>query len=189
MSKFTTESRNLRAQRPQCFLSRNEILIGSIGVLAAAVLLPIGGCTVGKANSAFITLKNGNRSMNTLTAADHIDFNPAPVVPLASQRPARLVVDSPLPEQLASGYVVVRYRAENVRIMPVYGPSALDILPRIGHLHITVDDLPWHWLDASGEPISINGLPRGRHKLLVELESPTHKVIDSATIYFEIPER
>ena len=118
-----------------------------------------------------------------------VGFNPAPVVPLVSQPPARLVVDSPLPEQLSSGYVVVRYRAENVRIMPVYGPSAPEVSPRIGHLHVTVDDLPWHWLDASGEPLSINGLPPGPHKILLELENPTHKVIDTKTINFKIPQR
>jgi len=116
-------------------------------------------------------------------------FSPAPVIPMASQDPARLIVDSPLPEQLAKGYVVIRYRAENVRIMPVYGPAASGVLPRIGHLHITVDELPWHWLDASGEPISINGLPPGPHKLLIELEDPTHKVIDTTTVDFEIPQR
>jgi hypothetical protein len=116
-------------------------------------------------------------------------FRPAPVVPLASQPPARLIVDAPLPEQLARGYVVIRYQAENVRIMPVYGEAALGILPRIGHLHITLDDLPWHWLDASGEPISINGLLPGTHKVLLQLESPIHKVIDSKTVSFVIPPR
>jgi pimeloyl-ACP methyl ester carboxylesterase len=116
-------------------------------------------------------------------------FDPAPVVPLANQAPVRLVVDSPLSDQLAKGYVVVRYRAENLRILPVYGPAALGVSPRIGHLHITVDDLPWHWLDASGEPISINGLVPGPHKLLIELEDPTHKLIDSKAISFEIPKR
>ncbi len=116
-------------------------------------------------------------------------FNPAPVIPLASQPTARLVVDSPLPEALARGYVVIRYRPENLRIMPVYGPSALEILPRIGHLHVTVDDLPWHWLEASGEPLSINGLLPGPHKVLIELENPIHKAIDSKNITFEIPQR
>ena len=72
--------------------------------------------------------------------------------------------------------------------MPVYGPSAEGVLPRIGHLHITVDDLPWHWLDASGEPISINGLPPGPHKILIQLENPIHQVIDSAIVNFEIPQ-
>lgn len=124
----------------------------------------------------------------THSASETVEFNPAPVVPLACEPPARLVVDSPLPEQLAKGYVVIRYRAENVRIMPVYGPSALGISPRIGHLHITVDDLPWHWLDASGEPLSINGLLPGPHKLLIELEDPTHKAVDSASVSFDIPQ-
>ena len=119
--------------------------------------------------------------------ADDAGFKPAPVIPLASQPAARLVVDAPLPEALARGYVVIRYRAENLRIMPVYGPSALGVLPRIGHLHVTLDDLPWHWLDASAEPLSINGLPPGPHKILIELEDPTHKLIDSKTVSFEIP--
>jgi len=114
-------------------------------------------------------------------------FAPARVVPLIEQPPARLVADNPLPEQLARGYVVIRYRAENVRVMPVYGPVALGVLPRIGHLHITVDDLPWHWLDASGEPISINGLPPGRHKVLIELEDTNHHAMDRTTVTFEIP--
>lgn len=117
------------------------------------------------------------------------NFEPAPVVPIASQPPARLIVDSPLPEQLAKGYVVVRYRVENLRILPVYGASALEVSPRIGHLHVTVDDLPWHWLDASGQPISINGLPPGPHRLQIELESPIHKLVESATVQFEIPLR
>ena len=116
-------------------------------------------------------------------------FDPAPVVPLAAQGPARLIVDSPLPEPLARGLVVVRYRTENLRIMPVFGPAALDVSPRIGHLHITVDGAPWHWVDASGEPLIIQWLPRGPHRVLIELADPTHKVIDSATINVEVPER
>ena len=121
--------------------------------------------------------------------AGHPGFSPAPVVPLASQAPARLIVDSPLPAQLAMGLVVVRYRTENLRIIPVFGPAALDVSPRIGHLHITLDDAPWHWVDASGEPIIIQWLPPGRHTLLIELADPTHKVIDRSTINFEIPQR
>lgn len=116
-------------------------------------------------------------------------FAPAPVVPLASEASARLVVDQPLAEQLARGYVVIRYRAENVRILPVYGPDAAAVLPRVGHLHITVDDLPWHWLDSSNEPLSVNGMLPGKHSILLELESATHHVLDSKTIHFDIPER
>ena len=123
------------------------------------------------------------------TAADQTGFSPAAVVPLASQAPARLIVDAPLPESLAKGLVVVRYRTENLRILPVFGPAALDVSPRIGHVHITLDDAPWHWVDASGEPLIIQWLPAGSHTLLVELADPTHRVIDRVTITFEIPQR
>jgi hypothetical protein len=71
---------------------------------------------------------------------------------LASQPPARIVADAPLPDELSVGRVVVRYRAENVRILPVFGPAARDVSPRIGHLHVIVDGGPWRSVDASGEP-------------------------------------
>ncbi|GAB2591159.1 DUF6130 family protein [Spirosoma areae] len=113
----------------------------------------------------------------------------APVVPLASEPPAKLVVDDPLAEPLTLGRVVVQYRTENLHIVPVYGPAALDVSPRIGHLHVTVDDAPWHWLDASNEPITLNGFPAGQHSLLIELADPTHKIVDAKTITFVIPKR
>ncbi len=123
------------------------------------------------------------------TAEAAESFAPAPVVPLAAQPAPRLHVDAPLPQQLANGLVIIRYRADNLRIVPVFGPAALDVSPRIGHLHITVDDAPWHWADASGEPLIIQGLPAGPHKVLVELADPTHKVIDSEVIKLVIPQR
>jgi hypothetical protein len=115
-------------------------------------------------------------------------YAPAPLVPLASEPPARLHVDAPLPEQLAKGLVVIRYGAENLRIEPVFGPTALDVSPRIGHIHVTVDDAPWHWADASGEPLIIQGLPAGPHKVLIELADPTHNVIDRKTVDLVIPQ-
>jgi hypothetical protein len=42
----------------------------------------------------------------------------------------------------------------------------LEVTPRIGHLHIVVDDAPWHWADASGEPLILNGFPRGLTRFL-----------------------
>lgn len=121
--------------------------------------------------------------------AERAQFDAAPVVPLAAEAPARLIVDSPLPEQLAVGRVVVRYRTENLRIVPVFGPAALDVSPRIGHLHVTVDDGPWRWVDASGEPLIINKLPPGPHKILVELADPNHQVLDGKTVHFEVPQQ
>jgi hypothetical protein len=107
----------------------------------------------------------------------------------ASQEPARLIVAPPLPDALARGLVVIQYHAENVRIVAVYGPAALSDTPRIGHLHVTVDDAPWHWLDASNEPLIIQGLTPGPHRVLIELADPTHRVIDGKTVSLEIPQR
>jgi hypothetical protein len=52
------------------------------------------------------------------------------------QQPARPMVGSPLPEFLSRGLVVIQYRAENLRIVAVFGAAALDVKPRIGHLHV-----------------------------------------------------
>jgi uncharacterized protein DUF6130 len=155
----------------------------SLGMTAVAIT----GTSLSPAQQG--SLKMNNSTQPNALGENRLRFDPAPVVALDSQPPARLIVDSPLPEQLATGYIVIRYRAENMRILPVYGPAALHVVPRIGHLHITVDDSTWHWLDASGEPISINGLIPGPHKLLLELENPIHKIVDSAVVTFEIPER
>ena len=55
---------------------------------------------------------------------------------------------------------------ENVHIVPVFGAGALNVSPRVGHLHITVDDLPWHWADTSdNNTIDVVGLPPGQHKV------------------------
>lgn len=112
-----------------------------------------------------------------------------PVVPLENEPPARIVVDPPLPESLAKGFVFIQYRAENLHIVPVFGPKALDDSPRIGHIHVTVDDAPWHWADASGEPLIIVGLPVGQHKVLIELVDANHETLDSAVVNFVVPKQ
>jgi Family of unknown function (DUF6130) len=106
----------------------------------------------------------------------------------AMQEPARLVVEPPLPESLSRGLVVIQYRADNLRIISVFGHAALNVTPRIGHVHVTLDDARWHWVDASGELI-IQGLTPGPHRLLIELADPIHRVIDSKDLTFEIPVR
>jgi Family of unknown function (DUF6130) len=100
-----------------------------------------------------------------------------------------LIVDPPLLEQLAKGLVFIQYRTENLRIIPVFGKGALDVSPRIGHVHITVDDAPWHFVDASGETVIVVGLEPGPHQVLFELADPTHHVIASETVKFTVPER
>jgi hypothetical protein len=107
----------------------------------------------------------------------------------AVQEPARLLVATPLADALARGLAVISYRAENLRILPVYGPAALAVVPRVGHVHVTIDDATWHWVDASGEPLIVQGLTPGPHRVLIELADPTHRVIDRQTVHFIIPER
>jgi len=114
-------------------------------------------------------------------------LGPAAVVPLADQPPAKIIIDPPLAESLTHGRDVIQYRAENLRIVPVFGPNALAVSPRIGHIHVTVDDLPWRWADTSGEPLIINGLPPGPHKVLIELENANHQTLDKGVVTFVIP--
>jgi hypothetical protein len=112
---------------------------------------------------------------------------PAGVVPLASEPAAKIVIDPPLADSLVHGRVVIQYRAENLRIVQVFGPAALAVSPRIGHIHVTVDDAPWRWADASGEPLIINGLPAGPHKVLIELVNANHQTLDRGVVNFVIP--
>ena len=116
-------------------------------------------------------------------------LGPAAVVPLAEkQPPAKIIVDPPLPGPFAHGQVFIQYRAENLRIVPVFGPNALDVSPRIGHIHVSVDDAPWHWADASGEPLILVGLAAGPHKVRITLANANHQPLDEAAVEFVVPE-
>jgi hypothetical protein len=88
---------------------------------------------------------------------------PSPLVAIENEPPAKVIVDPALPEPLAAGRVFIQYRAENLRIVPVFGKAAVGVSPRIGHVHITVDHASWHFVDASGETIILVGLPPGPH--------------------------
>ena len=67
------------------------------------------------------------------------------VVPVDNEPAPRLIVETPLPGPLARGVVYIPYRVENLRILAVGGAAARNLSPRVGHLHITVDDLPGLW--------------------------------------------
>ena len=113
---------------------------------------------------------------------------PAAVIPIASEPAPKLVVYPPLAEPLARGVVIVQYRTENLRIIPVFGKAAVDVSPRVGHLHVTVDDRPGTWAHTSGDPIIIVGLKPGLHKMLIELADPSHKILGSETVSVIVPE-
>jgi hypothetical protein len=110
----------------------------------------------------------------------------ADAAPAAASPAAHLEVAPPVPSLLANGIAVIPFRVENIKIMPVYGEAALAVMPRLGHLHVTVDDQPWHWVQASDEPLVIQGLVPGAHKILLELADPAHRVIDAKSVSFEI---
>jgi hypothetical protein len=114
---------------------------------------------------------------------------PSPLIAIENEAPAKLIVDPPLPGPLAQGRVFIPYRTENLRVVPVFGEGALKVSPRIGHIHVTVDDAPWHFVDASGETVIVVGLGPGLHQVLIELADPTHKIITSETVKFTLPDR
>lgn len=110
-------------------------------------------------------------------------------LPVADEPPPKLIVEPPIPARLAAGAVLIPYRTENFRILPIFGAAAIAVSPRAGHLHVTVDDLPWHWADASDDQtLVVVGLPPGPHKILLELALPDHRVLSGQTVSFVVPE-
>jgi hypothetical protein len=112
----------------------------------------------------------------------------AAVEPLQDEPPATIIVDTPVPDPLSRGRVVIQYRTENLHIVPVFGSAALAVSPRVGHIHVSIDDSRWVWADASGEPVIVNGLPPGPHKILLQLETPNHQLLDQGAVTFTVPE-
>jgi hypothetical protein len=116
----------------------------------------------------------------------------SPYVAIENERAPKLIVDPPLPEGLTLGVFWAQYRVENLRIVPVFGAGALQASPRVGHLHITVDDLPWWWADASdNNTVDIAGLPPGKHKVKIELVDANHSVFPGqvVTLAFTVSSR
>ena len=112
----------------------------------------------------------------------------SPFVAIENEPAPKLIVDSPLPGPLARGAVLIPYRVENLRILPVLGAGARSVSPRVGHLHVTIDDLPWHWGDFSdNSTIVVVGLPPGQHKVLIELADPEHHIFTGQAVTFTVP--
>jgi hypothetical protein len=116
----------------------------------------------------------------------------SPYIEIENEPAPKLIVDPPLPGPLAIGIFQAQYRVENVRIAPVFGAGALKASPRLGHLHIQVDDLPWWWAEASEiNTIDIAGLPPGEHKVKISLVDTNHNVLAGqvVTVMFTVPHR
>jgi uncharacterized protein DUF6130 len=116
---------------------------------------------------------------------------PTPVIPLTSEEPpAKIVTYPPLAEPLASrGVAIIQYCAQHLHLVPVFGPNALGVSPRVGHIHVRVDDASWVWADASGQPVILMGLLPGPHKVLIELEDANHHTLDESLVTFVVPEK
>jgi hypothetical protein len=117
---------------------------------------------------------------------------PSPYVEIKEEPEPKLFLDPPLPEGLKIGVFWAQYRVENLRIVPVFGPGAVTSSPRIGHLHVIVDDLPWWWADASdNNTIDIANLSPGQHKVQIQLVNADHQIFpgQTKTVTFTIPQR
>ena len=87
----------------------------------------------------------------------------SPYIEIKDEPAPKLIGDPPLPDLLDQGVVWIQWRVENVHILPVFGKGALNASPRIGHLHVQVDDLPWWWADPSNiNTIDMAGMPPAR---------------------------
>lgn len=114
----------------------------------------------------------------------------SPYTEIKNEPPPKLFVDDPLPEGLAQGIVWIQWRVENLNVVPVFGKGAVGVSPRVGHLHVHVDDVGWWWADASGiNTVDIAGLSEGPHKVRLELVNPNHEPFpgQSRTVTFTIP--
>jgi len=110
------------------------------------------------------------------------------VVPLDNEPAPKLTVEAPLPGPLAQNVVYIPYRVENLLIMPLGGSAARNLSPRVGHLHITVDDLPWSLADYGQSSTLIPvGLQRGPHKVLIEVVDPEGVVFTKQAVLFDAP--
>jgi len=113
-----------------------------------------------------------------------------PYLEIKNESAPKLIVDPPLPDLLDKGVVWIQWRAENVHVVPVFGKGALNVSPRVGHLHVHVDDVPWFWADVSDmNTIDLAGMPPGPHKVWIELVDANHEVFpgQSKTVTFNVP--
>ena len=146
--------------------------------------------TLIKALAAIATVATLATSASAQSARDLV--GPSPYNAVVNEPPAKLIVDAPLPDPLTRGIIQLQYRVENVRILPVFGAAAANVSPRIGHLHIRVDDVPWFWAETAvaNNTIDFAGVPPGQHKVRIDLVDANHRLLDgqSVTVHFTGPE-
>ena len=155
-----------------------------IALLLVAVAMVAGGVAIQAQTSTRTDVQTAPQSAKEVRGA-------TPYAEIENEPPPTLIVDPPLTNLLAQGIVWIQWRVENVRILPVFGKSALNVSPRVGHFHIRVDDLPWLCADASDlNTIDLAGMPPGPHKIQIDLVNANHEVFpgQSKTVTFTISE-
>jgi len=148
--------------------------------------------TINKLANALVFVAAGSVLAASAFAQSAKDIRGAsPYIELTNEPAPRLIVDPPVPEALAQGIFWAQYRVENLHIVPVFGAGAAHASPRIGHLHVIVDDLPWWWADASdNNTVDIAGLTPGEHKVKIALVDAAHNIFPGqvVTLTFTVPE-
>src|SRR5882672_8294286 len=86
---------------------------GNVGRVGAVIAIAIALCALSAAAQTAKDVKGAT-----------------PLVAVPNETPAKLIVDPPIPEQLAQGRVFIQYRTENLRILPVFGTAAVAVSPR-----------------------------------------------------------
>jgi hypothetical protein len=136
-------------------------------------------------------IRRDQTSMPTQVAAPAVaqaSKTPSSLLAIEDEPVPILIVDPPLPGPLSQGRVFIQYRTENLRVLPVFGQGAMQVSPRLGHVHITVDDAPWHFIDSSGETLVVVGLRPGDHEIRIDLANPLHEVIATHVVRFIVPD-
>ena len=143
-------------------------------------------------SSFTVSLPISGRAAETAAAQPAKEVREAnPYVELENEPAPKLYVDEPDQKALAQGILWIQYRVENLRIVPVFAKGAVNVSPRVGHLHIHIDDVGWWWADSSGlNTIDVAGLKPGEHKIRIDLVNPNHQVFpgQSKTVTFTVPE-
>ena len=157
-------------------MKRNALFLVAVGILVSVVAAQA-------QTSTHADVRPDSRSAKEVRGA-------SPYMEIKNEPAPKLIVDDPLPDLLAQGVVWIQWRVENVHIVPVFGKGALNVSPRVGHLHVHVDDLPWWWADASNiNTIDLAGMPPGPHKIRIVLVDANHEPFpgQSKTVTFTIP--
>jgi len=130
---------------------------------------------------------SGGASAQTVPAkAGHGMHDAAP--PSSAEPAARITGAAPVPRLLEKGVAVIVFKTENVQLAPIYGEAAAGVSPRLGHLHVTLDAQAWHWVHSGSDPVVLQGLPAGPHRVTLELADANHRVIDARSVDVTIPD-